>query len=67
MKKINYFKVSEIGAPARKWAEDFPHENGYAEKWEVLKPEDSGYPEMEIFFLNKGFKVGDVILVHHIW
>ncbi len=67
MKKVNYITTSELGDICNDWVKNNPHNNGYAIEWEILEPEESGYPDIETYFITIGLKVGDSVIVHSVW
>ena len=67
MEKVNYFKVSELGDIANKWYKNNPHNNGYAIRWIVTRPEESAYPEMESYFIEKGIEINQYVILHSTW
>lgn len=62
----NYFKTSDLLTIANNWIEEFKPTPGFAANWEVTDPNISAFPEMENFFLNQGFNLGEIIILHHI-
>lgn len=67
MEKVNYITTSELGSIVDQWIKDNPHNNGYAHEWTVIEPNDSAYPEIENYFLDKGIKIGEKIIIHSFW
>lgn len=67
MKKVWYITTDKLGTLIEKWINDNPHNNGYAVEWEIIDPNESGYPEIEKYFLSEGLKLGDKIIIHSKW
>lgn len=66
--KLYYFKTSDLSKEAiEEWKGYSDHNNGYAVKWLVVEPEQSGYPEIEKFFISKGIKIGEEVVLHSTW
>lgn len=52
------------------WIDDHPHNNGYADWFEVFDPEfnnEYAYHLINKFFLENGAVIGEKILIHSNW
>lgn len=66
--KLYYFETNQLPEEAfEEWKGYVDHNNGYAIKWNVLEPEKSETPEIEKFFISKGVKVGEKVILHSVW